>query len=582
MRTRSLPGESPSSGRRRTDLIMRRLGSVVVDLKLFQGNANQIVGEHPALLSDVPVCSRLGFADVAFPGDERNDIYIQLGSGSFSSALNSISTGTTRLRRSLSAAASGNIQVTLEVRHADGSVIPGCLHAGGAGELPLTQYHSMVFVGNDRPAFGENVKLSLPPEIADCHLFFAFRSRGSKTATTEYGELETPFAHAFIPLLADGVVLQDGPHDLALYRMDAAAEYSSQVYMKAQWASSGGSNPPAGAPAMKGMIPMRDRLSIRTLLCSTVRSQDTAVRQILHHRQMSSIAVDTAVLEAALTRFTFVTEDEIAKFVPSLLDALLSIITFAQQSNSPTLQALALQGIVKVLSLSADRRFGHFDGVLDAYLADHFDQTSATSALFVAIRDSAKAPASKDFRVLLKVLHLLMRIVTRARNLLAEEAAAVDTETSLRLAKEYDGLADRVRDVLEELGSILLNNDDKTLIGTQTLIVQHFPDLIPYLIDLFGHEQIVQILVRSVNSIPDTNAALSTYKLLLILHIVRTTFESARIRALLVPALLHWVRPHLRSHDATRAPGNDPLSNSKRVKWLENCRLAVTVSRMAT
>ncbi len=443
-----------------------RLGSIVVDLKLFQGIANQIVGEHPALLSDVPVCSRLGFADVALPDNERNDVYIQLCAGSFSSALSSITTGTTRLRRSLSAASSGNIQVTLEVRHPDGSVIPGCLHAGGVGEPPLTQYHSMVFVGNDRPTFGENVKLSLSRDIADCHLFFAFRSRGSKTATNDYGELELPFAHAFVPLIADGAILQDGSHEIALYKMDQAAEYSPLIYLTAQQSPSGGAN--GGVSPPKGMIPMRDRLSIRTLLCSTIHSQDPTLRKILRYGMTPMPGSHTLDLEGALSRFSFVTENEISKFVQPVLNALLAFIIHSSESDTPKLQVLALQAMVKVLSLSHDRRCQKLP--FSCCLSRSALRSALNaSALLLAVRRSAKTPAAKEFRLLLKVWHVVMRIASCAsRELLAEGSRSADTEISLKLAKENDGITDQVRDVLDEPGHHHARRHDKALIGTQT------------------------------------------------------------------------------------------------------------------
>ena len=56
---------------------------MAVSIKVFHGDAGVIVRENPSLLQDVPISSRLGFPDVVFPGDVRNEMYIKLWSGEF-------------------------------------------------------------------------------------------------------------------------------------------------------------------------------------------------------------------------------------------------------------------------------------------------------------------------------------------------------------------------------------------------------------------------------------------------------------------------------------------------------------------
>lgn len=65
---------------------------IAVTTKLFYGEAPTIVRENPSLLQDVPITSRLGFPDVVFPGDTRNEVYIKLWSGEFLSSSNTGST----------------------------------------------------------------------------------------------------------------------------------------------------------------------------------------------------------------------------------------------------------------------------------------------------------------------------------------------------------------------------------------------------------------------------------------------------------------------------------------------------------
>ena len=155
---------------------------VAVTVKVFHGDAQTIVKENPSLLQDAPITGRLGFPDVVFPGDVRNDIYIKLWSGEFN-----VSSGgsSVRLRKSVASLAGNamgpsNIEVTCEVRRQSGQVVEGAI-ALGTGEPPVTRFHSMVFYRNNAPTYGELIKLMIPEALMrECHIFFTFRNRSAK------------------------------------------------------------------------------------------------------------------------------------------------------------------------------------------------------------------------------------------------------------------------------------------------------------------------------------------------------------------------------------------------------------------
>ena len=88
-----------------------------------------VIRENPSLLKETPITARLGFPDVVFPGDVRNEVYVKLWSGEFSF------TAGGSVRRSivnLTSPASGppNVQVTVEARTRSGSVIEGAISTG--------------------------------------------------------------------------------------------------------------------------------------------------------------------------------------------------------------------------------------------------------------------------------------------------------------------------------------------------------------------------------------------------------------------------------------------------------------------
>lgn len=103
-----------------------RADVVVVRVSAFHGASEAIVRDHPSLLEAVPTTQRLGFPDVVEPGLVRNDVYLKLWSGDF---------GSGAVGR---ASPSRNIEVDIEVRHADGAVMRNVI-SRGSGEQGITQ-----------------------------------------------------------------------------------------------------------------------------------------------------------------------------------------------------------------------------------------------------------------------------------------------------------------------------------------------------------------------------------------------------------------------------------------------------------
>ena len=62
---------------------------LAVSIKIFYGDSETIVKENSSMLQDTPLSLRLGFPDVVFPGDVRNELYIKLWSGDFSASQSS-------------------------------------------------------------------------------------------------------------------------------------------------------------------------------------------------------------------------------------------------------------------------------------------------------------------------------------------------------------------------------------------------------------------------------------------------------------------------------------------------------------
>jgi hypothetical protein len=134
---------------------------LAVSVKIFRGDAKTIIRENTSLLQDAPMTLRLGFPDVVFPGDIRNELYIKLWSGDFTSSHSGSGRLSVTSLRGQMGQTSNNVQVTIEVRDQDGRPVENII-SQGSGEPLMTQFHSMVFQRNNQPTYGELIKVQLP------------------------------------------------------------------------------------------------------------------------------------------------------------------------------------------------------------------------------------------------------------------------------------------------------------------------------------------------------------------------------------------------------------------------------------
>ncbi|EIW72245.1 hypothetical protein TREMEDRAFT_25841 [Tremella mesenterica DSM 1558] len=545
-----------------------RAEAVAISLKVFQGAASQITRENPSLLLDIPHTARLGFPDVVHPGQSRNDLYVKLWSASF--VPNPANTGgSLRMRKAVLPINHGNVQITVEVRRADGTVIPDALHPGGSGEPPVVQFNSLVFQNNDQPTYGELLKISLPARVNDCHLFLTFRSR-SKSPLHAGEEPEKAFAFAFLPLIGETMCIKDGLHELVLYRMEKGLQPAPNLYYTAP--PTGADDPALSTQTAKTMTPLRDRVMLRSYLCSSIHTQDDTLRSLFAWQTLSS---DIQGLLDTLRTFGFVNEEEISKFIPTVLDSLFGILVSNLGEQQREVDDLVFQGLIKVLSMITDRRFTSFGEVLDLYLAQHFNHPASSFHLLRSMKAIMSQPDTQAYRSLLKVWHLFFRFIIRSRELDRTRGIGLDA-TSAHIEADFRR---QVKALLSELNTLMANTN-KSVIGTQTLAVQHYADILPGLMRVFPPLEIAEMVISFADTLAHATGSIVIYKLLLLRQVLKVLFDTSESRALLTPAIVRWVKPHLGKYEEGLRLGQDETQiarDTRRMKWLECNRLAVTV-----
>ena len=135
-----------------------RADHLSVGVRVLHGDAAILARQLPALLAAAPPTGRLGFSDIALPGEARNDVYVTLSSGdlrqsaaSSGAGVNGGGTSTVRSLAQLAAgSAAGTFEVAVEVRTKDGVIVERALSRGSGAPL-VSQYTSTVLRANNCP-----------------------------------------------------------------------------------------------------------------------------------------------------------------------------------------------------------------------------------------------------------------------------------------------------------------------------------------------------------------------------------------------------------------------------------------------
>ncbi|GAC97073.1 hypothetical protein PHSY_004657 [Pseudozyma hubeiensis SY62] len=562
-----------------------RADMLAVNVKVFHGETSAVVRENPSLLQNAAPTARLGFPDVVFPGDQRNEAYIKLWSGEFYPSGSKMAGNSLR-----------NIQVSAEVRTRDGRVVQDVV-SRGAGEALLTQFDSLVFYHQNAPTWGELIKLQLPHDIMeDCHLFFSFRHRSSKqersSATASNGGNGSPappssslrpFAYGYLPLFESSrAFIPDGSHTLFLWRTNRPpAQVGPDLYFNLPPVTPAGRNLNEVVPASLASTvqPLRDILTLRTFLVSTRYSQNDVLLKLLNWERL--LADDFEELRSVLNQFTFVGEVEIVKFLRDIFDSLFGIATSSRNSRGE-LDDLVFNSLVTVLGIVQDRRFNNFRATLDVYIERHFKFTTAHNKLIASMSklmaDPSRPETSKNLRAAIKVWPYLFKFAIQSRE---NQRGDRDVGGGAVLDHVEAGFKRELEGLLRSINQLMSATKPSSIIGTQTLALQHFAGILPDLARIFTTDELVRTATAFADSVFITKGKMAIWKLLHILQLAQgPLFEVQESRSQLIPSVVRWIRPHLGQYDeGAHVPANahENARDAARVSWLEAARLAVTI-----
>lgn len=492
-----------------------------VHLHLFpyvDSDSEALIRKNPTVLHDVVQTRRIGFSQA--PSKPRSDIYVTVTHATFppEALLSHPHSGQIPMP---SHNGLRNLQLTLEVRTASGARVEKCVFPASSNITAHTAWRTTV-TQKGKP-WNQTIRLNIPTDqIPGSHVIMSIADAP-----------EFPFALSWMPLWDNQAFIRDGPHSLLLHAYDkhtSSVDNGKGAYLSLPW-SALGKNESAKDEALTGPLAT---LHIDTHLCSTEYSQDQIILSLLNWKDRS---VDE-VLDT-LKRVVFVPEIEIVKQLGSVFDALFSILV--ENGGNEEYEDLVFNDVVTVLGIVHDRRF-NLGPLLDHYTESQFHFPFATPCLVRSflrlLQASSDLQHSRNLRATFKVGRHVLRFIIKARQQqkLKEEGIGIT-----RVQSTFNRDMHTIFKSLEAL----MKNPSPAMVGSKTLVVQHFHTWLPELSAVLGKDEVIMIALSFIDSCADVKGMLILYKLILIQHYTRLEiFSSGSERQGLASSCVGWLDPY--------------------------------------
>uniref|UniRef100_A0A8D1G668 Dedicator of cytokinesis 5 n=1 Tax=Sus scrofa TaxID=9823 RepID=A0A8D1G668_PIG len=481
-----------------------------VSLKLLPGDLTQVQKNFSHLVDrSTAIARKMGFPEIILPGDVRNDIYVTLIHGEFDK-------GKKKTPK--------NVEVTMSVYDEEGRLLEKAVHPG-AGYEGISEYKSVVYYQVKQPCWYETVKVSIAiEEVTRCHIRFTFRHRSSQESRDKS---ERAFGVAFVKLMnPDGTTLQDGRHDLVVYKgdnkkMEDAKFYLSLPGTKAEMEEKELQASKALANFTPTKDSTKDSFQIATLICSTKLTQNVDLLGLLNWRSNSQN------IKHNLKKLMEVDGGEIVKFLQDTLDALFNIMM--EMSDNETYDFLVFDALVSIFHYYNNCDEAKFPSILHPtdvflflaplrklskvlnYYVANADDSSKTELLFAA----------------LKALKYLFRFIIQSRVLYLRFYGQ---------SEDGDEFSNSIRQLFLAFNT-LMDRPLEEAVKIKGAALKYLPSIINDVKLVFDPVELSELFCKFILSIPDNQ--LVRQKLNCMAKIVESNlFRQSECRDVLLPLLI--------------------------------------------
>lgn len=480
-------------------------------------DAESLIRNTPTLLHNIIQTPKIGFSGA--PTKPRSDIYLTI-TGALLPAhalLSHPERGTVPL---IEGSGLKNVQLTLEVRTASGERIEHCIYpsSNSAGH---TAWRTIA-VERGEP-WNQTIRLVIPPDdVPGSHLIMSLANAPS-----------FPFALCWMPLWDQQAFVKDGYHSLLLHQYDKSTSNTDSgrgAYIALPW-SAKGKDDLSKDEAVTGPVAT---LHLQSYLCSTRFSQDPVLLGLLKWREQSG-----GQLLELLDRIMFVPELEVVKLLNEVFDALFGILV--DHTGQDEFEDSVFNALVTVLGIVHDRRF-NLGPLVDDYAENRFNYPFVTPCLIRSFTRLLSNPSdshnSRNLRATIKVGRHILKFIINARDLQKVKEAGIGiTSTQPMFNRDLQGIFKALEALMESSAPIL--------VGSKTLVVQHFQEWLPELTGVLTNDEIYRLATCFMDSCEEVKGKLIMYKLVLLLnYFYLDCFGDSKIRRKLIASTVRWLAPY--------------------------------------
>ena len=391
-----------------------------------------------------------------------------------------------------------SVEVVIEALDERGKEVPDAFLIGE----PRKDFRSWVMKRVANPVWREQIVLDLdivsPPTTS---LYFAV-NHVTKQKTVALG-------CAVLPLTStEGTVLANMTHSCAVFKLpkrkaDVKTMQIPSVPAPSSSSSASGSQIASGGAKNGGPLPSVTQrrgdpmlvMHVATRLDSTELSQNASMYALLQWQ------ADPSSLHDTLTRFMYVEQAEIVRFLPDAIGALFEVL--ALKDGKPETIDMAFYCLIHILSTLLDERSTSFSAegqenlraMLDRYVKEQFVESTADETLIKCLLQAFENSLSNKKRLVgvLKSMGYLLLFIYRS--------------IELRMGAKKPSLDD-LSATRKRLGQVfaavfkLTSTQNVALLSVQATAVRSFASWTSYLSLFFPPKELAGLYGQMLNSIP--------------------------------------------------------------------------------